>query len=119
MGFYGDITNTNKNQFTFDRTYTSRSLMDARIKLDGIYLGRYVLVEYGLEAEVAYVQVYEKNGVFYTSKDYNPLTRLIWIKDKPDELGENYISTNEIVYVIKDGVKHFYKCNNDINTAKT
>jgi hypothetical protein len=46
MGFYGNITNTNKTQFTFDKIYSSRKAMDDNANGDGIYLGRYVLIEY-------------------------------------------------------------------------
>ena len=46
MGFYGNITNTSKTQFQFDRTYSNRATMEANILTDGIYAGRYILIEY-------------------------------------------------------------------------
>ena len=46
MGFYGNITNTTRTQFSFDATYASRYDMDRDAANDGIYVGRYVLVEY-------------------------------------------------------------------------
>lgn len=46
MGFYGNITNTAKTQFQFDRIYPNRYEMDNSRTFDGIYAGRYVLVEY-------------------------------------------------------------------------
>ena len=46
MGFYGNISNSNKSVFTFDRVYGNRFLMDESINSDGVFLGRYVLVEY-------------------------------------------------------------------------
>ena len=46
MGFYGNITNTNRTQFQFDKTYPNRKVMDDAARFDGIYIGRYVLVEY-------------------------------------------------------------------------
>ena len=46
MGFYGNITNTTRTQFSFDATYPSRYEMDTQVANDGIYVGRYVLVEY-------------------------------------------------------------------------
>lgn len=46
MGFYGNITNTTRTQFSFDATYPSRYEMDAQVANDGVYVGRYVLVEY-------------------------------------------------------------------------
>lgn len=48
MGFYGNITNTSKTTFSFDKIYTNRRDMDeACAEGDGVFLGRYVLVEYG------------------------------------------------------------------------
>ncbi|WP_444210519.1 hypothetical protein [Dialister succinatiphilus] len=50
MGFYGNITNTSKTTFAFDRIYNNRLQMDNNCASDGVFLGRYVLVEYGLPA---------------------------------------------------------------------
>lgn len=46
MGFYGNISNSNKSAFTFDRVYGNRWTMDQNISNDQVFLGRYVLVEY-------------------------------------------------------------------------
>lgn len=46
MGFYGNITNENKTTFKFDRTYSNRTVMDKGAGTDGVYPGRYVLVDY-------------------------------------------------------------------------
>ena len=49
MGFYGNIVNSNKASFTFDRIYSSRRAMDAAMSVnegDGVFLGRYVLIDY-------------------------------------------------------------------------
>lgn len=46
MGFYGNVANSNKTAFSFDKTYASRVDMDASAQSDGVFLGRYVLVEY-------------------------------------------------------------------------
>lgn len=46
MGFYGQITNSNKASFTFDKTYPNRSAMENACQNDGVFLGRYVLIEY-------------------------------------------------------------------------
>ena len=46
MGFYGNITNTSKTQFQFDRTYPNRATMEANLTTDGLYAGRDVLIEY-------------------------------------------------------------------------
>lgn len=49
MGFYGNITNTSRTQFQFDKIYPNRATMDGQVSLDGIYIGRFVLIEYGEE----------------------------------------------------------------------
>ena len=47
MSFYGNIKNTARTQFYFDRIYGSRSEMESACKNgDGIFAGRFVLVEY-------------------------------------------------------------------------
>lgn len=46
MGFYGNITNTSRTQFSFDRKYSNRFDMDSNCSKDGVYAGRYVLIEY-------------------------------------------------------------------------
>lgn len=46
MGFYGNISNVNKTNMTFDKVYSNRKAMDESCALDGVYTGRYVLVEY-------------------------------------------------------------------------
>lgn len=46
MGFYGNISNVNKTNMTFDKIYSNRKSMDESCALDGVYAGRYVLVQY-------------------------------------------------------------------------
>jgi hypothetical protein len=46
MGFYGNISNVGRTNMVFDRIYSSRQAMDANAAKDGVYAGRYVLVEY-------------------------------------------------------------------------
>lgn len=46
MGFYGHISNNSRGNFTFDKIYSNRKEMDEACASDGIFIGRYVLVEY-------------------------------------------------------------------------
>lgn len=46
MGFYGNVSNVTRSTFQFDYIYSNRLTMDTQVNLDGIYIGRYVLVEY-------------------------------------------------------------------------
>lgn len=52
MGFYGNITNTARTQFQFDKIYPNRYEMDNNKAIDGIYAGRYVLIEYDSSASL-------------------------------------------------------------------
>lgn len=66
MGFYGNITNTNRTQFQFDKTFPNRKVMDDFTKTDGVYIGRYVLVEYDNQLAADWCTIaYQKtiNGV--------------------------------------------------------
>ena len=51
MSFYGNTQRIIGNNFQFDRIYPSRKEMDALCTTDGVYAGRYVLVEYGQRFE--------------------------------------------------------------------
>ena len=49
MGFYGNITNASRTQFSFDKIYPNKYEMFSNASIDGVYVGRYVLVEYDLD----------------------------------------------------------------------
>lgn len=44
--FYGNIAHSNKTAIQFDKIYESRYQMDNEAASDGVFVGRYVLVEY-------------------------------------------------------------------------
>lgn len=46
MGFYGNISNAGKTQMSFDRVYPNRKIMEENAPTDGVFVGRFVLVEY-------------------------------------------------------------------------
>lgn len=63
MGFYGsNISNSNKSIFTFDHIYETRAAMDNKAQSDGVFLGRYVLVEYDAAPQKAYYKYNESTG---------------------------------------------------------
>ena len=47
MSLYGNVKKVGSSTFQFDRQYNTRSAMDNAAATDGVYIGRYVLVEYG------------------------------------------------------------------------
>ena len=96
MGFYGNITNTSNTTFQFDRIYPNRLSMDANANNDGIFIGRYVLVEYERKATISNIFVdianpvktvdKEKYYYAYTADNFDINTR---IQYKPNNRGEN------------------------------
>lgn len=46
MSFYGNISNAGKTNLTFDKIYPNRKTMDEKAATDGVFIGRFVLVEY-------------------------------------------------------------------------
>ena len=66
MGFYGNITNTSKTTFAFDKTYANRYEMDMSCGSDEVMSGRYVLIEYDQDqSEDCYPAYFYYNGVMY------------------------------------------------------
>lgn len=79
MGFYGNITNTSNTTFSFDRIYPNRLSMEANANNDGIFIGRYVLIEYDQDA--AYPNIYMKKETdgevrYYSSPNCENETRI-------------------------------------------
>lgn len=67
-GFYGNITNTSKTQFQFDKIYPNRYEMERQKSTDGIYAGRYVLVEYdSAYQQDDFYRVWIINNVMYNA----------------------------------------------------
>ena len=44
--FYGDIKRVHSSPYVFDKIYPNRTIMDEKCASDGVYIGRYVLIEY-------------------------------------------------------------------------
>ena len=115
MSFYGNVTNVNNTTFTFDRIYRSRLEMDREAQTDGVFIGRYVLVDYDNDGQSYFSRVYLKtensSSKFYFSSNYDETTRVKFT----DTLGESINTTvvkDEIVYALNDGSKQqtFYQC---------
>lgn len=66
MGFYGNITSASKTQFSFDRIYPNRQKMEENMVEDGIYMGRFVLIDYDQDVtKDQYRLFYYENEKFY------------------------------------------------------
>lgn len=62
---YGNITNTARTQFQFDRIYPNKREMNECKDSDGVYHGRYVLIEYGEDPARNATRLTERNGKFF------------------------------------------------------
>lgn len=120
MGFYGNITNINKTQFTFDKIYPNRVTMDKEANRDGIYVGRYVLVDYdkGSNYQEKYQRVYTNDEIhFYFTEDLTEESQARYLEDenRRDPVSHlYYISKNQIVYVIFQNKIKYYICDGEI-----
>lgn len=70
MGFYGNIANTSKTTFSFDLVYANKKAMDDAANGDGVFLGRYVLVEYDESPITAYYNPADQR--FYNDAHFTP-----------------------------------------------
>lgn len=120
MGFYGNITNTSKTNFVFDKIYTNRKAMDNNIDKDGIFIGRYVLVEYGEITEDSFIRAYgpQTDGYYHISNDNEVTTRILYTTE-PIPSKDNYIKKGQIIYILGIGGKYeFLECNGGVNKGK-
>ena len=109
MGFYGNISNATRTQFTFDRIYPSRKAMEDAQAVDGVYVGRYVLVEYDSDVHTDYYErVYKVDGKLYRSNTNDVKTELTVsntvntqiVRVEPDNYPDNVAGTTEF-YLLK------------------
>lgn len=104
MGFYGNITNTSRTQFQFDKIYPSRAEMDASTYTDGIYAGRYVLVEYDSDVHQSSFQrvfINDPDGQMYNAKDVTAANNKISIGEN---WGSNTVPPGAILFTADDDV---------------
>lgn len=95
MGFYGNISNSNKSSFTFDKVYSTRKEMDAACDTDGIFLGRFVLVEY----DISPIKGYYQDSAFYTDKQCKNLMIAV-----EGNYYQNLFETENNIYHYQSGV---------------
>lgn len=82
MSLYGNIKRIGSSTFQFDRVYSTRDEMDKACAADGVYAGRYVLVEYGerYTNDVSYIEVpsseeFDAQQIYYTKNNNNEYVR--------------------------------------------
>lgn len=89
MGFYGNITNTSKTQFQFDKIYANRYDMERQRGIDGIYAGRYVLIEYDTKFQHDDLQIVfiKSSGIYTEDKE-----------DKNFEVKPGIVQAGDVVF---------------------
>ena len=102
MGFYGNITNTSKTSFVFDKIYSNRKAMEDNAATDGVFIGRYVLIEYGTKTPDSFIKAYgpDNEGWYYTSQNQELNTRILFT-DKPAEVTGTMICTGMVIFTTK------------------
>lgn len=127
MSFYGNITNTSRTHFQFDRIYANRWEMESNKREDGIYAGRFVLVEYDSQLHMDSIlrvnkKIIDDNTFYlYTMVDGDSSTETLLTKNnvKKDELvySSDLEKSPEHGYFAKNCV--FYKCTSDFIAGST
>lgn len=105
MGFYGNITNTAKAQFSFDKVYANRYEADLGCGLDGVMSGRYILIEYDQNtATDAYPEYWYYNGQVYSGLKTIMLNNNLLITG-PEEANRFIPAGNQVVVRVPIGHK--------------
>lgn len=65
MGFYGNLTSSTKTNLQIDMHYSNRATMDKDCLNDGVYAGRYVLIEYDLDTHLNQLYLNSTDGFCY------------------------------------------------------
>lgn len=114
MGFYGNITNTAKTQFSFDKIYPNRKAMDlGAASADGVYVGRYVLIEYdGDIHQDTFPRVVFKNGNAYLHSNTGILVTRGMVKKNDIVYSGDVDSASHVVLNSK-----FYRCTSEAGST--
>lgn len=115
MGFYGNITNTTQTNFVFDKIYTNRYSMEQKLAQgqdDGVFIGRYVLIEYGeVDQNNSFIRAYKIGQKFYLTEQENSNTELKYT-DMLSQVGNNYVTKGMSIYTVDNNTNTYtyYQC---------
>lgn len=118
MSLYGNVKKVASSTFQFDKVYPNRVQMEQECRTDGVYAGRYILVEYGIryQKKEIYQTQYDENNEPHDvivigseqteeyTNNYNidvnafgtPYDSTVWQKIYGGELGEKYVMVAEL-----------------------
>ena len=102
MGFYGNISN-NRATFQFDKVYHNRKEMDENCTKDGVFVGRYVLVDYNDDTNINFINAYkiiDSTGKcnFHTALDATKATRIEYAEGEVLKTGQ--VKTGQLLKVL-------------------
>ena len=122
MGFYGNVVDIEKNSsFTFDKIYPNRKYMEESASTDGVYLGRYVLIEYDTDySSFDYKRAYLKENditlyesiPLYSSSGTGKDTKITYSATQ-NIFKDNLIyviTKGTLVYVSQNAINTYYTC---------
>ena len=90
MGFYGNISSVNKSTFQFDKIYSNRKDMEDKAANDGVFIGRFVLVDYDNEmSPTQYIEM--------VSGHEDPAGDLMAITGTPTKIVNGYLIKKQSV----------------------
>lgn len=111
MSLYGQVKRVASSTFQFDKVYHTRSDLEDNCTIDGVYAGRYVLVNYG-ENGIRYEPFLDDNGQKQYEEDGTLIVKEtdIYIHDYEEDLnrfGATYDSTVwQKIYGVESGEKY-------------
>lgn len=101
MGFYGNITNASSTQLTYDKTYSTVVDMQNNAESDGIYVGRYVLVDYHFPDENRYDSNYRVDFNKYKKTYDSTIWQKIYNSESQSEKYVMIAELNSVVPIIE------------------
>ena len=115
MGFYGKVTNINNTSFVFDKIYPNRYTMDNKCVDDGVFVGRFVLVEYDNDPIVYYKKLYTTDNTYFYFNSNNDINSIATYVKTPVDVSNDFdIYEGEIIYIEKTSsgkaYYEFWKC---------
>lgn len=121
MSFYGNISNAGKTQMSFDRVYPNRKIMEENAPTDGVFVGRFVLVEYDdntYSHRTGYINYLptkeeESNGAYYVYTNAECTVPFKLTESNDDGYG---LVQGDLVVVEYNDLYYYFQCNGKTNS---
>lgn len=122
MSFYGNISNAGKTQMSFDRVYPNRKIMEENASTDGVFVGRFVLVEYDdntYSHRAGYIKDTpnyndEQNGTYLVYTDSE--CKIPFNLSESNENGYE-LTQGDLIIAEKEGYYYYFQFNGKIDSS--